>query len=121
MSFRIDGPDGIAIPLLTLDKQAADFWSTKVDRKYYASPKKGINWFDSIGYNIHYNKAQQTARFDGKITWEMVKESMMHVHVNLLAEDVCEKIKSTRIYLLPYFRLIDHWDRLGYIPIKIKE
>lgn len=121
MGFQIKDAQGNPVILKELDCQAAEFWTVPMHEKWYAAPRKqgvSTNWFDSIGWNIHYNQAIYRVRTDDVITWEMVKESMMLTHIDLLHEDVCKKIGFARLYLIPYFSLVDHWASMGYIPIK---
>lgn len=122
MSFQILASDDTPIPVNDLDKEAAEFWNTPLDGKWYASPNKGltsVNWFDSIGWNIHHPTVTWTSG------WNNVKCSMMAVQTAeygmLPLEKQQEKLVYANAYLKPYFDLIDHWASKGYIPVRIKE
>lgn len=68
MAFEIHTAEGVAIPINTLDEEAALFWEREVRERYYAAPKPFNydnmnevekaksdqlgNWFDVIGWNI---------------------------------------------------------------------
>ncbi len=137
MSFQILTSDKQGININALDAEACAFWNKPVQPKSYCTPREGtaehhymdsgVNWFDSIGWNIHSNNSINHKRYDGTITWQMVKESMCLIQIDVLKllnesdELILRKIKFNKEYLKPYFDLIDHWEAKGYIPVQIKE
>jgi hypothetical protein len=134
--FQIHNSLGESIPINKLDEQAAAFWDKPVHPKRYATPYKPEpgedtksvqsivnsqrgNWFDTIGWNIASPKVEYT---DG---WDNVKESMFSVCMigdakHLFTDHMNAVIGGARLYLKPYFDLIDHWESMGYKPVQIK-
>ena len=116
--FQIKNADNQELFINDLDKEAAEFWDKPLGDVYYASPQFGMNWFDSIGWNIANPKVEYTRG------WANIKESLFIVQVMGLTKEKeedkrIERLKSIFNYLQPYFDLIDHWESKGYIPIKV--
>lgn len=120
MGFQIHNKEGISLTILQLDAEVAEFWNKPIHDKNYATPKKhatSINWFDNIGYNIHSPHVNYTSG------WNNVKCSLLSVQTAeygmLDVETQLRKLVFANEYLKPYFELIDYWNSLGYIPVKI--
>lgn len=113
MSFQIL-KNNEPLPINQLDKEAAEFWNKKPHNKQYAHPydyptngsfKERMNcswmlsnnWFDFIGYNIHYSQAT---------TWDEVRESIS----NIFDGDI------NNLVVKPHMELITHWEELEYVP-----
>lgn len=125
MSFQIHNPQGIAIDLKELDKEACEFWKVEHNEILYAHPPLKEywtnSWFDSIGWAIHhpegYTSKKESPWNDVKCTlWTIQARAM---YKNLYSEEFLTELNTTKIFLKPYFDLIDHWESKGYIPIKI--
>lgn len=124
MSFQIHSPEGIEISLNALDLEACEFWKVEYDEKQYAHPNienyYTTNWFDAIGWAIHH---------PGDYTkgWDDVKCTLWTIQARPLykelwdEEALLEEIRAIRVYLAPYYELIDHWETKGYKPITIKD
>jgi len=145
MSFQILDKDNNAVAINELDKQAAEFWGKEVDKESYASPAKRkegestvqflrreINWFDTIGYQIHSPNCTYTTG------WDNVKASLWSIQSTGMYKDLFNekqyededgkswtsldiRLQVTKEFLKPFFDLIDHWASLGYIPKQIKD
>ncbi len=131
MGFEILDINKQAILINELDKEAAILWNKEIDPKHYAHPKQptgdemqdamylSMNWFDYIGHNIHSNHAVYTRNYK-EMTWNMVKESLLLVQVNVI-NVTAQQLENTRTYLKPYFDLIDHWASKGYTPKRVED
>jgi hypothetical protein len=132
MAFQILDKDNNPISIAQLDAEAAAFWGKEVHPRYYVSPpQKGesefiimtreltSNWFDTIGYNIHYNTSTYHKNYQG-MTWKMVKESMMLFITDVLSTEPNLLINNQK-YWKDHFALIDHWESKGYQPRQVKD
>jgi len=125
MSFEIHDHEGNAIHLVQLDVEASQFWDVEVHNNAYVHPpldKYYTNsWFDSIGFAISSPEGYASKEHP----WDDVKCTLWTIQARamyklLYKEEFITELNTTRIFLKPYFDLIDHWQSKGYIPIKIK-
>lgn len=133
MGFQIKDKEGNAIGMKALDAEVAAFWGKECDPKWYATPHKVTpemdeceaafvnttgNWFDTIGWNIHNPQSNWTSG------WDNVKNSIWLICANGRYKEIFEDlgvIYSIRVYMEPYFALIDHWAAKGYTPHKVED
>lgn len=128
MSFEIHNPQGKAIGMYELDKEACEFWKVKSNPVHYAHPpldKHYTNdWFSSIGWAIHHPEGYVSK---DESPWNDVKCTLWTIQArglykSLYHEDplvMKAEIEAIEVFLKPYFDLINHWQSKGYIPIKI--
>lgn len=145
-SFQILDKDGNAIPINTLDKEAADFWNKELDPKYYADPSKkdtdrwlGANWFDTIGWYIA-NQGNYTTGWAnvvsslvaeplGQCLFKKQEDNTVKVAKfvdckdgELHLESCVEKsLFLSLCFFQPFIDLINHWAGKGYTPKQIIE
>lgn len=116
MGFMIKDKDGNAIVINELDREACEFWNKTLDSRDYATPKGSMsNWFDVIGYRIHspgnYTKGWNNVKND------LLVGCMAGKYEYLYDADAFEqRLLGIRLYLAPYYKLIDHWEAKGYTP-----
>lgn len=133
MGFQIKDKEGKPLSLQQLDEEAAAFWGKDLDLRKYATPEKitpGMsemdiaftnsrgNWFDIIGWHIHSPQNNYTSG------WNNIKNSIWLVCASGLLLDYKDSelmlaIVGIKLYLDPYYKLIDHWSGKGYTPEKI--
>lgn len=131
MGFEILNTEKQPILINELDKDAATLWNKEVDARHYAHPKPttgdevqdamylSMNWFDYVGYNIHANQAAYTKNYK-QMTWDMVKESLLLTQFNVV-KGTAQQLENMRMYLKPYFDLIDLWESKGYTPKRVED
>jgi hypothetical protein len=122
MSFRILNSKNEPIKINDLDKEAAMLWNKEVKKKYYATPLHtedlsfpesfrmesiNTNWFDKIGWAIHYYKLE---------TWKEIRDNILQPFEELPIEETLlyEPIKA-------YLSLIELWESKGYKPQFVNE
>lgn len=121
MSFQIHNPEGKAIDINELDKEAAAFWSKEPHGKWYASPDhEGVNWFDTIGWAIHKPENYTKGWDDIRCTLWAIQSKSLYDSL-YLTEKFDAELESIRKYLKPYYELIYHWESKGYKPVTIKD
>lgn len=123
MSFEIHNSLGEAITLEQLDREAAEFWKVKVDARYHAHPDLKTHytnsWFDTIGWVISHPEKYTKGWNDVRCTlWTVQAKGLYKLLDN--QEKMTEEIEGIRIFLEPYFELIDHWESKGYVPKHIQ-
>jgi len=128
----IDTKTGEAVRINELDRQAAEFWGVKLNKRSYAQPKDygyGSNWFDIIGFGI--------SQMDYSHSWNGVVSYLFEDIGNMFldystgyndrpvkvydTQEVVEKIQIAIDFFKPYVDLINHWQAKGYQPKQIKE
>lgn len=123
MSFQILNPQGEAISLEELDKEAAAFWNTDRNPGSYAHPDTPNHytnsWYDAIGWAIYNPEKYAEGWNDVKCTIWVIQARYLY---NKLHDpiQITREIKDIHIFLKPYYELIDHWESKGYIPHKPK-
>lgn len=131
MGFQILDKEGKALEINQLDREACELWKVDYDEKYYAYPEipfenkdnlegieltkakfkhklnQPINWFDSIGWEIHqYGKSLEQIKKDyiGKYrSFELTIDEIMTI------KPFCD-----------YINLLDLWIQKGYKAKQIK-
>lgn len=122
-SFQIHNSEGVAIPIRTLDEEAAALWGKEVDPKWYANPTppfvnssnlegralalakvkhdigQWVNWYDAIGFKIAHPESKWASG------WNNVKSSMWVVQVSdyyddLFKEDIIVDAATGKSYTL---------------------
>lgn len=123
MSFQILDSEKNAIKLRDLDAEVGLLWNKPIDPKYYCTPfekrgdgvdaifSEGVNWFDSLGWNIHFHKVN---------SWSEARDTY-YASAGKLAKGNGEKYQIYCQIYKPYFQLIDHWESKGYTPHFVME
>lgn len=131
MSFQLQSsPEGIAIPINDLDKEASEFWKVDFDSKHYAHPFVAYcapsenhytnNWFDTIGWAIHHPEMYTKGWNDVRCTLWIIQAKSLYA--NLYSTEAFNKdLENIRKFLQPYYELIAHWESKGYKPVRIPE
>lgn len=52
MAFQIQNKEGVAIHLNQIDKEICKLLEIEYDKKWYCDVTNGVNWFDSIGFQL---------------------------------------------------------------------
>lgn len=129
MGFQIHDSKGEPVGMRTLDQEACDFWNVTIHKKWYATPypaenendikqvslAMSTNWFDVIGWKIHYEKLT---------TWKQVIDSLRNLYITECREEIgkgLEGVKYMLNHIQPFVNLIRHWERKGYTPVPIPE
>ena len=124
MGFKILDKDNNAIPINQLDKEIAELWGKECDPKHYAVPRKRdtypegrkgqfdyitqSNWFDTIGWRIHFNKTK---------SWDELKKVFEDDYAKLLKEFnvTIEKVHPE------IFKAINTFKEKGYTPVPVED
>lgn len=132
MSFLIKSPDGEAITLNNLDKEAHEFWAIgrEFSNKNYSSPVSlmnpltirdkldyqakvmAYNWFDTIGRAIHESKSNE---------WEKVEEVLLAPWLKKYEPDEIMESPEFEDTIRALLRLINHWREKGYKPQYVED
>lgn len=118
MGFQILNSEGKAIPINKLDEEIAMFWGKEVHPKEYATPLhepkflsykesfefhwRNNNWFDLLGWYIHYDKIT---------TMQSLKDRYIAPFVKIPIDELMQEPTFKK-----YYNLLDLWIEKGYIP-----
>lgn len=129
MGFQILNKDGEAIQIKQIDAEIAELFGVEVDVKWYASPPPyddslkakfdRQNWFDKIGWMIHYDKLT---------TWDQILEKYLSAFQEIFDKlgytteeekrnDLTENLHDAKYWFL----LIDTFKEKGYIPKPVED
>lgn len=129
MGFQILDKNGNAMAINAIDKEICEFFGVEQHKKWYASPPieddsfkakwNKINWFDYIGWMIHYDKID---------SWDKMTDKMIEPFQELLIKEGYTE-KQQQIEFLKtqlhsdkfYFELIEKFKNQGYIPKPVED
>lgn len=116
MLFQILDSNNQVVEAKVLDKQACEIWKKPVSEHQFATPHpkqstdvigitEGVNWVDTLGWSI----AQ------GYNTWDKLREALDKT-VQDVAKNKKELSYLTKRLKKPYLKLIEVWEKKGYVP-----
>jgi hypothetical protein len=127
MGFQINDKDGAGVPISQLDREAAAFWGVEIEARSYASPTHfGMSWYDIIGFYIsrqgNYTSGWRNVAvsifsclLEGLPVNMQEKETVAILPINEVMMSIEKKIDAMQ----PYIELINHWQSMGYQPVKV--